>query len=80
MKHDEIIRALEYCSRQKYTSMCEECEVQMGCRDTLIKEALTLIKAQDDKIFELMKTLKDIYKRLRELECLAEMTEDDDDR
>lgn len=39
---NEIVKALEYCSRQGITSECERCKVK-GCRSELIKLALDLI-------------------------------------
>lgn len=60
MTDNEIIKALEYCLAQGITSECERCRDKIGCRDTLLRDALDLINSQKAEIEEL------IYK----LECL----------
>lgn len=46
MKDDKIIKALEYCLAQGITSECERCRDKIGCRDTLLRDALDLINSQ----------------------------------
>lgn len=50
MKDNEIIKALEYCLAQGITSECERCRDKIGCRDTLLRDALDLINSQKAEI------------------------------
>ncbi|MGN0598670.1 MAG: hypothetical protein ACI4JK_02145 [Oscillospiraceae bacterium] len=51
MTDNEIIKALEHCSNQKYISDCEKCQYfAFDCRDTLIEQALDLINRQKAEI------------------------------
>jgi hypothetical protein len=43
VKDNDVIKALEYCLAQGITSECEKCTVKIGCRDTLLHNALDLI-------------------------------------
>jgi hypothetical protein len=63
VRENEIIKALEYCLAQGITSECERCRDKIGCRDTLLRDALDLINRQKEEI-----------ERLRDL--LHESTED----
>ena len=68
MNDDKIIKALEYCLEQGITSDCERCKVKIGCRDTLLKDALDLINRQKTEINILIRkkeTLKDEISELR---------------
>jgi hypothetical protein len=47
MTDNEIKRALEYCLEQGITSECERCRDKIGCRDTLLTNALDLINRRD---------------------------------
>ena len=47
---NEITKALEYCLEQGIISECERCADKIGCRDTLIKNALDLINRQKAEI------------------------------
>lgn len=44
MLNKRTIKDLEYCAKQGITSECERCKVKPGCRETLIKRALDIIK------------------------------------
>lgn len=55
MTDNDIIKALEYCSKQGITSECERCKVKKGCRAELIAKALDLIKRQKAEIERLQK-------------------------
>lgn len=50
MRENEIIKALEYCLAQGITSECERCRDKIGCRDTLLRDALALIHRQAAEI------------------------------
>ena len=54
-KDNEIIKALECCLAQGITSECERCRDKIGCRDTLLRDALDLIKRQKAEIERLRK-------------------------
>ncbi len=55
MKDTDIIKALDYCSKQGITSECERCTVGNGCRSELIISALDLINRQKAEIERLDK-------------------------
>lgn len=50
MTDEQIIKALEYCSKQGVTSECERCKVPKGCRPYLISKAIDLINRQKAEI------------------------------
>lgn len=58
MTDKEIIKALEYCSKQGITSECEKCTVGKGCRSELIISALDLINRQQAEIERLQGTVE----------------------
>jgi hypothetical protein len=53
---DNVIKDIEYCLEQGITSECERCVDKIGCRDTLLRNALDLINRQKAEI----ERLKDI--------------------
>lgn len=56
----EVIKALEYCSKQGLTSECEGCKMGNGeCRDSLVKCA-----------FDLINRLQSENERLKEFEYM----------
>ena len=84
MNDNEIIKALEYCLAQGITSECEGCKDKIGCRDTLLSNALDLINRQKaeiekkdteiDILIRKNETLKDEVAELRaEVERLKEI-------
>lgn len=58
MTDEQIIKALEYCSKQSLISECERCEVQKGCRPHLISKAIELINRQKAEIERLQNDIK----------------------
>lgn len=50
MNDNEIIKAIKYCMEQGITSECERCSDKIGCRDTLLHNALDLINRQRAEI------------------------------
>lgn len=58
MKDNEIIEAIEYCMEQGITSECERCTDKIGCRDTLLHNALNLINRQKAEIKALRETIQ----------------------
>ena len=83
VRDNEIVKALEYCLAQGITSECERCRDKIGCRDTLLRDALDLINSQKAEIeeleFELIRSRNELkgwkirataYKEMRsKLEC-----------
>ena len=61
MTDNEIIKSLEYCLAQGITSECERCRDKIGCRDTLLRDALDIIKRKNAEIEELEKYKHDYY-------------------
>lgn len=66
MKDNEIIKAVEYCLAQGITSECERCRDKIGCRDTLLQDALDLINRQKTEI-ERLKYLLDYEEKQYDL-------------
>lgn len=57
MNDNEIIKAIEYCLEQDITSECDRCKDKIGCRDTLLHNALDLInrlKAEIERLDKLV--------------------------
>lgn len=50
MTDNEIIKEIEYCLEQGITSECDRCKDKIGCRDTLLHNALNLINRQKAEI------------------------------
>ena len=63
---NETIKALEYCLAQGITSECERCRDKIGCRDTLLRNALDLIirqKAEIETLEEEVRLAHNVIKR-----------------
>ena len=64
LSNNDIIKALEYCSKQTSISDCEKCEMPpLECRHALVKYALDLINRQKAEI-ERLKEFEHMYNDL----------------
>ena len=72
MNGEQTINDLEYCLKQGITSECERCRVKSGCRNTLIKNALDLIRFRDTEINLLIKKKEVLRNEICELQSEVE--------
>lgn len=68
---NEIKKALEYCLEQGITSECERCRDKIGCRDTLLMNALDLINRRDADIERLERVISNIRRNRQVIESEA---------
>ena len=77
MTDNEIIKALEYCLAQGITSECERCRDTIGCRDTLLRDALDLINRKKAKIRVKDKLLAKAEAKIKALQMDNKQLEND---
>jgi molybdate-binding protein len=72
MNDNEPIKALEYCLAQGITSECEKCTDKIGCRDTLLHNALDFIKRKNTEIDILIRKKEALKDEIAELKAEVE--------